>query len=357
MARVTFTLMVALTLATWLAGTQLEQYQVRDVIAFENGFSTEGWFTRGDPRNVDITEAAIVMRRNINAKSFALYPVALDDQERHENRGQLTLRTSLNVETLTSPGIEDGTEAARIMLFMHEDLEQEALGAHTLFVLANETEETSFSKIVALDERTQGVQFVMINGDTDGEFAVDDARIEVVSTQKTFQWAALSLLGAWLLLGVLVFVLFAQRMGLARTLMVAIPLGAIAIGVATPELSHTTATGAWTSWLDSQTLEFIDFAQVFKLGHLAFFALAALALTMLRHRAQVTAIGVMVTLTILALASEGAQLFLLQRTPRLADLGLDLAGVAVGAAIGVAVSAVLGRVKRESPDTTPDVEL
>ena len=70
-----------------------------------------------------------------------------------------------------------------------------------------------------------------------------------------------------------------------------------------------------------------------KIGHIFCFAMLTLFMLLVRRRLDVGASGLVWFIALLAIATEGLQLFFPGRTTRISDLFLDLAGAIIGFAI------------------------
>ena len=67
-----------------------------------------------------------------------------------------------------------------------------------------------------------------------------------------------------------------------------------------------------------------------KIGHILCFAALTLFAFKVRHKLEIRAIEVAVFLVLLAVATEGMQLFIKGRTTKLLDMGFDLFGALIG---------------------------
>ncbi len=77
-----------------------------------------------------------------------------------------------------------------------------------------------------------------------------------------------------------------------------------------------------------------------KLGHTLCFALFTLITLVLKSKFRMTWLQLISIVCLLALATEGLQLFLSDRTTRLTDLGMDAAGVGLGIGVFAGFTAI-----------------
>jgi VanZ family protein len=73
-----------------------------------------------------------------------------------------------------------------------------------------------------------------------------------------------------------------------------------------------------------------DAKSLYKVGHFLFFCLIAIVLVRNARALPISPAQLILLLLLLAVASEGMQLHLFNRTTRLSDLGIDAGGILLG---------------------------
>ena len=167
-----------------------------------------------------------------------------------------------------------------------------------------------------------------------GRFRLVRARIDRVGTDLTRIALNGIVILCWLTLGTLGAIALYRRSGPGVAGAVGAGAAAVATGVMLPE-SASGFIGRFLEALASRVplLEELALVELFKAGH--FFVFFALGLMTYRFRGRLGLSRMRVTglLVLLAFASEGAQLYLDNRTPRLTDLLVDGAGILLAAAL------------------------
>ncbi|MGB0866299.1 MAG: VanZ family protein [Granulosicoccaceae bacterium] len=107
----------------------------------------------------------------------------------------------------------------------------------------------------------------------------------------------------------------------------------IAVGVSMPGNELRGLTAPLEQFVYSLVPQLKSLYSFQKIGHAVTFALLTFFACLVRQRLGATWLGLICFLFLLAVLTEGVQLFFIGRSSRLLDVGIDLGGAAVGATL------------------------
>jgi len=320
---------LVVTVATWTFGLIDAPRAVIGDPLVSTGFGDvpKGWSADGESANVSVDGRGVILGRAAAGRSLARRTVLLPPGRDRR------LRVRAAVETLVPPPFEPNS--ARALLTTRFSNEAgELVGARAL------AEASRLRGVVERDivfdvpdeARALDIVFTNRNAETRGRFRLSRIVVESVgpATKRNVLNALMVL--SWLALLAVTGVTLLRRTGPRVASAVAMAFTFVAVGVMLPE----SATGGLATIRDAvvarvPALEHIALLEVFKVGHFLVFFLLGMLMFRFRGRLGMTRMHVIGLLLLLALASEGAQLYLDNRTPRPTDLLIDGAGILLAA--------------------------
>ena len=325
--------MVLATVFTWGTGMIDFGYDEGQVIGFADGFpgAAATWQTGGDPGSVTVSAGQVRIARTGDQRAYAARRFALPPGLAQD--GSL-LRVSGRVTTLRKAGPQEPENIAALMLWFL-DSAQQPFDYLTVRSLHGTEPCYEGARVVDVPDDAHHLVIAMLTRDSDGHFALTEASARQIATTSRFELVQGILLGSWglLLLTAGYWVLWRIRWWTAALLLTL--LAATFVGVLLPESATTGVlqplyrrAAAVVSVSSDRPL-----AVLFKLGHFGFFLAVTLVLLIVRSGIELRTITILQFMVLLALATEGLQLHLFNRTTRLSDIGIDLLGIALAWAL------------------------
>lgn len=331
-------LLIAVTAMTWALGLLDLKYDSKATISFADGFpgDTSLWERAGDWSNIDIDAERITVRRDTDNRSYAKRTFPLT-QEQRDSSYQLRIRGT--IETLQHGQASGNGRGAAYMIWL-EDGDGEVVRYLTIQDLPGNSETYHAERIVSIPENVQAFTLVLNSRDSRNVFSLVDASVDLVSINLHYQILGMLLLGFWLLL-LFLCASWLYRHGskvlFATTLVLII---AIVIGVMLPESASSQYVAPLFDRINNlfPTVGY-DLPKItYKVGHFLFFFLIAFVLMLNSESLPISRLLILFLLLLLAIASEGMQLHLFNRTTRLFDVGVDLTGIVLAWLIAAAVT-------------------
>ncbi len=323
-------LMAVVTAMTWALGLLDVKYKVESTAAFPNGFpgDTSLWQPAGDWSNVDIDDTQITVRRDTVNRSYAKRTFDLQEEE---GRSDFKLRirgTIKTAEHVIDPADERG---AAFMIWLEDDqgevfrylTVQEMKGAHDTY---------QAERIISIPDSVRSFTLVLNSRDSTSSFSLVDASVEMLSVTPLYRLGSALLLCSWLILFAISAKWLVQHASPSLSMTAGFLVVCIIIGVMLPE---SATNGVVDPLFDAIAGKFPAFANfdaksLYKVGHFLFFCLITLVLIRNARSLSISKTTLIVLLLLLAVASEGMQLHLFNRTTRLSDLGIDAGGILLG---------------------------
>jgi VanZ family protein len=341
-AKAFLAVMVVLTAVTWAVGLLDIQYKAVATLAFENGFPGElsDWKPAGDPENITVSANSVRIDRNTDKQSYAMrvfpLPPAQDLAGRH-------LRVRGTLKTLSRATPIDPKRVAAYMIWF-QDENQETIQYLTVQALTGDFPDYRAERIVSVPDNARFFVTALINRDSNGAFELTDADVTLVSTTVLYSLISPAVFAGWLTL-LLVAMFWMIRSGSKKLgLSVSALLLLTFVGVLLPE-SITTLylLPAYTKLSSILALENTEpMGHLFKVGHFVFFFVLSNVLVLNRQTLRLSASLILSFMLVFALATEGLQLHLFDRSTRLSDIGIDLAGILSGWLIATSLQNLFG---------------
>ncbi len=241
--------------------------------------------------------------------------------------------------TMSSRDVVVGEENWHIALFgvffYDENNDRIKQAGKTVQALAGDASALHYERSMPVPAHATQVGVLLRLFETTGSATISNPSAVLVKPWQGFNGVLLALATVWGLFALTVLYTLAVRGSLLVALVPLAVTAAILIGVSLPgdhmrSLLLPIFSAAQGILPGDMSFGLTNIA---KLGHaVGFAALAFLALA-LRRAVGATVLGIIWFLVLLAIATESGQLFLTGRSGRLADIGIDLAGAAVGGLI------------------------
>ncbi|MEE9321742.1 MAG: VanZ family protein [Granulosicoccus sp.] len=329
-------LMLVATGFTWALGLSDMHYDSEGGIAFQNGFPGEQnlWLRHGEPANIHIDNSGVLLSRDVDAKSYAKWLIDLPSRT---GNAELAKRLRITGKLQTIEQDQSDNSSASLMIWYLETPDAKPMLYQTVAVPDNSKAgiELDIETILSIPESASAAFLAFINRQSTGRYLLSDVQIDLVTTNARYKQLIVALVGLWLLLLGALLLWYWHRVGPWFGLTLLAVLASIVTGVLLPE-SFTTGPMAsiWakmTSALPGDSEQLLKIT--FKAGHFLFFFLAALLLLAKRISLGVNGLTIVVFFILLAVATEGMQLHLYNRSTRLTDLAIDLSGVLLAGAV------------------------
>ena len=328
------------TLLTWVVSQNINQFETLEVVAFADGFpgNMDEWSKAGDWDNVILENNTVAVKRVSEKTSYAyrtfdLGPSDDRDLEKLQVKGQITT---------TKPKPEnDVSDGGALMLWLQDNSDEVKTYLNIGKFDGNE-DSYDVSRIINLTPDITRFSIVLTNKQTAAEFELTNASVQLLKEQPVFKDIRLAVFLCWAaLLGMALFYLFKHA---SKTMFVAISLLILltVVGVLMPESFGSGAIRSMYTKLQSMTGVTGDklLGNSYKVGHFVFFFLTALMLMLYHKQLNLPAWSVIVLLVLFAIATEGLQLYLTDRTSRFSDLAIDGLAILIGVSFASMIQAI-----------------
>lgn len=328
--------LVSLTVATWAIGLLDIQYRTESTLAFESSFpgDTAAWKLGGDPSNISLTSSSVIIERVSAQHSYAMRKYPLPPAEIPVDR---QLRVRGDISTLKQASRTKINAVAAYMIWF-QDENDDTIQYTTIQALTGDFSEYRAERIVGVPTNAHAFTIVLINRDSDGTFELTDANVASVTKTELYQNISFVLFTLWLCMVVLSIVWLATRGGTKLGISVGAFLVLTLIGVLIPEsITSNYILPTYKALTEMLSLSHSEpLGAYYKLGHFIFFFAVSLSLILNRHQLQLSVFILMLLLLTFAVATEGLQLHLYNRSTRLSDIGIDMSGVILATLLGLA---------------------
>ena len=319
--------LAACTLATWALGASNVKYKPEFRFAFENGFPGDisQWQPAGDWSNVNIGENRITVFRQSDNRSYAKRRFVLPQ---YPARADHLLLVRGVVQTNKKVANPKDVRGAAYQVWL-EDADGEVIRYATIGGLTGEQESYQVGRIVNITDNVSAITLVMNTRDSKSSFSLIDASAEIVSVTLVYKMLATVLVIIWLLLAAVAVRWLLIHAPPRIALLASLLGGGIIVGVMLPETVAIPFVEPvyqqLAKWLPlSSTTGSGEF--VYKIGHFMFFFLTTLVLMLKADSLPIKRKQIVCIMVLIAIASEGMQLHLLNRSTQLFDIGVDTSG-------------------------------
>jgi VanZ family protein len=325
---------IALTACTWTIGLLDIQYKSETSLAFNSGFpgDSKQWNLAGDPINITLTSNSVKIDSVSERYSYAMRQFPLPPTEELLDR---PLRVRGDISTLKQASGLKADDAAAYMIWF-QDRNGDTIQYTTVQNLSGDFHEYRAERIVSVPNTARSFIIVLINRDREGAFELTDADVSLVKTTLLYQVISPVIFFLWMLLVLIAVVWLVINGGFKIGIALGFFLMLTLIGILMPEsVSTHYILPAYKKLADTLSLRHSEPLGVFyKVGHFLFFLAVSLTLILNRQKLQLSVWLILVLMLIFAVATEGLQLHLYNRSTRLFDIGIDLSGVALAVVIG-----------------------
>lgn len=323
------------TLTTWALGLINIDSEKTIPIGFEQGFpgNVDSWGRKGDWEAMAFSDDAIFIQRKNEQQSAAFRTFELPD---FDNIDQYRLQVEGIVENQT---IELNTQITplenpmgALMVWIHGS-DEEIIQYRTIQDLDPAVSHHEAKRSVSLPENAEAVSITMATRGSVAGYLLLNASMQLVKENSAGSYIKIFLGIMWAILLLIALIWIVKRTTVFFALSVFITCLIIGVGIVLPDsissrliLPIQLKLSNYTSGFDQNLME-----PLFKSGHFFFFLIVALVLFLKRHALGISAVLLFVLLLLVAIATEGVQLQLYDRTTRFTDFIIDLSGIAVGA--------------------------
>lgn len=315
------------TVLTWLLGLSELKYQQQSLIGFETPFPGDlnQWQRAGDWSNIVFDDEKITINRLTDNRSLAKRLFQLPQPLQH---AEVKLRVQGAVKTETYIENSQDDKGAALMIWIQDDKE-EVLKYYTVMNLTGERDTYAGERIVRLPETAAAVILVLNSRDTSSSFSLLDAKIETVTTTHAYYGFIACLLLLWMALAFFAGRWLLRNLSTKLALLAGSLITMIVAGVLLPDHLTTPFVDPLfkqlaQSWLPAS---YDNAESTYKVGHFLFFFFITLLFMLNSQSLPITKAHVLVLMIILAVATEGMQLHLFNRSTRLFDIAIDCSGI------------------------------
>lgn len=331
--------LIGLTAITWAVGLLDIQYKSETGLAFDGGFPGEykQWKLAGDPINLTLTSSSVKIDRISEKQSYAIRQFPLPPAAELLDR---QLRVRGVISTLKQASRTPAKDVAAYMIWF-QNKNDETIQYTTVQALTGDFSEYRAERILSVPDEARSFSTVLLNRDSDGSFELTDANVTLVKTTLLYQLISPVVFVLWICLVLAAVSWLVINGGYKIGIVVGFFLALTFIGVLIPEsVTSDYIYPAYKKLAQMLSLEHSEPLGIYyKLGHFLFFFAVTLTLILNHQRLQLSAWMILLLMLILAVATEGLQLHLYNRSTRLSDIGIDLAGVALAMFIGLTLGA------------------
>ena len=325
-------LVIVVTVLTWTLGLLNIKYHLDGDVAFQDGFPGDVslWQPAGDWSNIAIDDDRISVLRKTDNRSFAKHSFQLPDRE-NLSSSKLRIRGTLETLNMAESTVDSDGRGAAYMVWL-EDADGEVVQYLTIQNLTGAQARYQTERIVSIPDGVTAFTLVLNSRDSVNSFSLTDASAELISITPIYKAGIALLVFAWLVIFALsakwIFKRGSRTLFITSTLLIA----GIIVGVMLPETATVGFVNPVFQKISGLIPAFdLEAAQsTYKIGHFLFFLLVSIVLGLHAKSLHISGLMLLVLLFLLAIASEGMQLHLFNRTTRLSDLGIDGAGILLG---------------------------
>ena len=323
--------MFAATFITWMASQSISQFEQHGPVAFHDGFpgDLEQWTRRGGWENILFEQSSIKVHRHIDKASFAVRTFTLSPSK---NRAQEKLRVSGLVNTIKKKPTTDQSVGGSVMIWLQDDSDK-VVKYLTIGRLDGLSDHYEVTRVINLTENITRFSLILTNKQTSAEFALVDASVLLLTEQPMFHKARVVVFTIWAIIFMIVLHYLFVHASKAMFAVIATVMSLTIIGVLMPENIRSGTIKPVYEVV--QNLSGIDnnfgLVYAFKIGHFIFFFLSTLILLLYRKTLKLLTWEIVLLVILFAIATEGLQLYLLDRSTRFTDLIIDFSAIVVGA--------------------------
>lgn len=332
-------IMATLTALTWWAGTQINRYTTQ-ILAVPSDFPgdasqwqlQENWKDTNTLEGFKLLPGAVQISRNEKGISSAEIRVPLPAEK---PSGAVLLASAELVARNVKDGIEDWHGLLYSVWFYDANGQRIKKSARTVQALRGTTVPLFYSREIDLPAQAVEAGIGIRLFESTGTATMRSPSLQVVSPWSGYKTVTLGVLCVWVAYGLLVVGALASQ---GRLLYALAPIGLIAViaaGVSLPNQHLQNITGPMEAALSGimPQLQQAGLYSFNKVGHAVTFAMLCLLACVAKNRIAASWLGIACFMILLALLTEGVQLFFVGRSTRLVDMAIDLGGALVGAAI------------------------
>jgi len=345
-------MLCAATVLTWVASQSITQFTQHGPVAFQDGFpgDLEQWSRRGGWENIHFEQDAIRVNRDVDKTSYAFRTFTLPPSK---TRAEEKLNVTGRVKTLTKKPADDLSDGGAVMLWLQDDSDEVVLYLN-IGKLDGLSDNYEVGRIVSLTDNITRFSVVLTNKQSSAEFALVDASVSLLTEKALFNKARVAIFLIWsILLLIALYYLFTHASRGMFALIVSVILLTI-IGVILPEtIRYKTVTPIYRTIQNLTGLTGDGILEnAYKIGHFIFFFLSTFILVLYRKKLRLPMWEVFYLVIMFAVATEGLQLYLLDRTTRISDLLIDFSAIVFGAILAMIILAVETTSSRKTKPTT-----
>lgn len=331
-------LMALLTGMTWWIGTQVDRYTAQTAeIPQDFPGDISLWQLRENWKNVETLDGfsmlpnGIKISRATKGISTAELRVPLPAQK----PAGAKLLASAELYTEAVSGGEKNWHGLLYTIWFYDAAgEQIKKTARTVQALKGDTVKLHYMREIDLPENAVEAGIGLRVYESTGTAYMFSPKIQVVAPWADYNKVILAVLAVWAAYGLLVVVILALN---GRLLYAAFPIAVvalIAVGVSLPSEEIRRIADPLQNSVSGYMpyLKSLGLYSITKVGHAATFALLAFCACIVRKPIGATILGTACFLVLLAVLTEGVQLFFIGRSTRLVDMVIDLTGAGIGVA-------------------------
>ena len=343
--------MIVLTVITWIVGLLDLHFKEGETIGFVSGFpgTLSEWAPSGDKANILLQDNAVFIQRNSPEESYALRTFPLPTPA---ELGNQKLRVQGILQTLTPASELPDDEVAAFMIWF-KDENRETIKYTTIQALTGDDAIYTAERVVSVPDDARYYVIALINRQSDGDFALTDASVTLVSSSLAYIISTTLIFAMWAVTIITAIVWLLRRSTRQLGIVTGVLIVLTIVGIVLPEsVSNLQALPLYRRL--TSTLSFGDtdpLVLIYKTGHFLFFFGVSLCLMLGSRALRLSLTMIIGFMVVFAIATEGLQLFLFNRSTRLFDMSVDIAGVLLAFIVASIILAI--RNHGISTDTSP----
>lgn len=243
-----------------------------------------------------------------------------------------TFRQAIFAGEMKTEDVRDGKEtwhsALLSLYFVGKDGKRLSNSGMTLGAKSGTTPYKKYYRIYEIPDSADGLEVSLKLNKCQGSVAARMLDLNLVTRWSGFKWVAFGLAMVWLMVFAPLLIKFVRSVGLAYSVFILFLISMTAVGILMPHLIISDLVNGIVNRFSPGGE--ISSSVVLKTGHWLSFAVLGFFLSLVRGRMNVSWPGIFYFVSMIAIASEGAQLYLPGRSPRVTDVAIDISGAIFG---------------------------
>lgn len=326
--------LVAVTAAVWALGLVGDRYDAGPPLAFADGFpgAVDGWVRNIEDPGLVVDANGVELLGTVPGERYAKRAIPLPAPAERPSGGLLRVRA--RTETLAAPADDVPWQRPLVMIWVVDDAADDGpIDFRTVADVPGRLGTHFGERVIQIPPEADSLWLTFQGRDSGGSYRLSGASLELVAPNPGRLTLLAGVAAVAALLGLAALVRLVRRGGRWVAIALVVVFAGTLVGILVPE---SISTGLLRHRLGDVAFSLpkigrVEFRDLYKVGHFGFFLAGALVAFAARGRLGLSRTRLGLLFATLAVATEGVQLHLFDRTTRGSDVLVDLAGVALAA--------------------------